>query len=161
MRSTSKTNIDLGYIKSILKYDRGSGEFFWNKKATGRIRKSGLAGSYAWNGRRVINIDGSLWLAHRLAWLYVYGKLPNGDLDHIDRNPQNNRIENLRIVTHRQNHQNRKNNREIIGIYGVQNNKYWAARARVNGKTIYLGCSKDPKVVEKMYSDFVGGLING
>lgn len=60
-------------------------------------------------------------LAHRLAWLLHYGSLPDGEIDHIDGNGLNNRISNLRDVSHRDNLRNIKPVRSASGIKGV----YW------------------------------------
>jgi len=74
--------------------------------------------------------------AHRLAWYLYYGELPKNFIDHIDCNPLNNKIENLRDVTHQQNHFNRNNTNGYCWIKKVQ--KY-EARIVINGKRKHLG----------------------
>ncbi|MDA6380520.1 HNH endonuclease signature motif containing protein [Escherichia coli] len=56
----------------------------------------------------MIMINGKAYPAHRLAWLIVYGTMPDGFIDHINRVRTDNRISNLRLVTHSENMQNRK-----------------------------------------------------
>ena len=84
-------------VKRFLEYNPLTGEFKWRPSNNGRCGKS--AGSIQSNKYVSIRIQGKAYLAHRLAWLITYGKMPKKDIDHIDRNRQNNRIDNLREVT--------------------------------------------------------------
>lgn len=54
------------------------------------------AGALAEDGYRYITIDGQQYPEHEVAWLYVHGQWPDGELEHIDGNRANNRIENLK-----------------------------------------------------------------
>ncbi len=82
------------------------------------------------------------YLLHRLAWLYVYGYLPE-NIDHINHDRSDNRISNLREVTRKENQQNmsmRSDN--VSGVTGVSWDKSrnrWAARIKVDAGYIYLG----------------------
>lgn len=89
-----------------------------------------------------IGIDKSNYLAHRLAWLYVYGTWPDKDIDHIDGNITNNRIQNLRLTTETHNSQNQRQAHKgsysgLLGVYPA--GKRWRAMITVNKKTISLG----------------------
>ena len=82
--------------------------------------------------------------AHRLIWVWHYGNIPdNIQIDHIDRNKKNNRIENLRLVTALENRQNmgvRKDNTSgKKGVYWDKNANKWASAISYNGKKHYLG----------------------
>ena len=82
-------------------------------------------------------------MAHRLAWFYVYGAWPNGDLDHINGDKLDNRIANLREATRKQNMQNvRQHKHNTSGVKGVawhsQRNK-WRAYIFVDYRQIHLG----------------------
>jgi len=73
---------------------------------------------------------------HRLVYQAFVGKIPEGmEIDHIDRNPSNNKLDNLRLVTHQQN---------MFNIYGKGyylnkvSNK-WQAQIRLNYKRIHIG----------------------
>ena len=75
-------------------------------------------------GYVVISINGYRYLAHRLVWTYVYGDYPNGEqpyVDHINGNPSDNRITNLKVSSHASNMRNMKmNTRNTSGIVGVR-----------------------------------------
>lgn len=93
------------YLKKILDYDPASGVFVW--KRANKVRKAGdVAGGKMPSGYARVKIGRCHYLAHRLAWLWVHGKWPANDIDHIDHNPSNNRIKNLRDVSKSENAQN-------------------------------------------------------
>lgn len=96
-------------LKEILNYNPETGVFTWKVRLAPRGPVGAIAGAYsaAGRGRLEIRIGGKLYLGHRLAWFYVYGDMPSGMLDHVDGNPSNNRIDNLRQATIQQNNQNR------------------------------------------------------
>ena len=81
--------------------------------------------------------------AHRLAWLYEYGELPNGVIDHINHDRADNRICNLRDVTNLENHKNRKmhskNTSGATGVHFNNKNKKYRAYICVKGKRKHLG----------------------
>ena len=66
-------------------------------------------------------------------------------VDHIDGNPLNNKIENLRAVTHKQNLRNQKmRSTNTSGVMGVYKHDYgWTARIKVDGVFMHLGLFKD------------------
>lgn len=90
-----------------------------------------------------VRIDGKYYLLHRLAWMYVHGEFPNGDIDHINRVRNDNRLTNLRVVNRCVNQQNRSlqvnNTSGVAGvIYGKKSNS-WIARIKANNKYYHLG----------------------
>lgn len=93
------------------------------------------------NGYYSCNIDGKSYLKHRLIYLMFYGKLPEL-LDHIDRNPLNNRIENIREADKKINSINRNlqsNNKSgYKGVSWNKNSSKWEAYIKVNNKRIHL-----------------------
>lgn len=84
-------------------------------------------------------IDGRFHSAARSIWLFVYGEYPDGEIDHINRKKDDNRIENLRCVTRSVNVTNRdawaSSGRK--GVYAE--GKKWRAQKRMGGKLISLG----------------------
>ena len=73
------------------------------RKEAGTVVCSPTTGKYTY-----ISIYGKRYPAHRLAWLYIYGEWPPDQIDHIDGEPSNNRLDNLRLATNSENQQNRK-----------------------------------------------------
>ena len=83
-------------------------------------------------------IKGKIYREHRLIWMYVYGEMPNGMLDHINRIKSDNRIENLRIVSFSENRQNigklSNNKSGFKGVWFHKVNKNWCASISVDKK---------------------------
>ncbi len=102
-------------------------------------------------------VDGKMQYGHRLAWLHFYGRMPKGCVDHIDGDPANNRIDNLREATVAQNLANaRRPAHNTSGYKGVSwnaKNKCWVAAIMVAQKRIHLGCAKTPEAAHQMYMD--------
>ena len=132
------------WLKEVLHYDENSGEFRWKMDKGSRARAGGVAGNLnKINGYIHIRLDGKLYKAHRLAWLYVHGKFPDNHTDHQNRCKIDNRISNLRDVTNAENQRNRSlNKNSTSGVTGVSwhspLNK-WRANIKIDGKTNHLG----------------------
>ena len=94
-------------VREWLLYLPDTGEFIW-RKDTYRMKSGDRAGSVGEGGYVRIGLDGVVYQAGRLAWFYIYGKWPEGDIDHEDQQPWNNRLSNLRDVPRVVNAQNRK-----------------------------------------------------
>jgi hypothetical protein len=130
-------------LKDVLNYDQDTGIFTWKKRTGSRAAVGNIAGSLRKDEYSRIEISKKKYLSHRLAWLYIYGKFPNDDIDHINGNKSDNRIINLREATCNQNNCNRniqKNNKSgVKGIYKHNQYEKWVAAIRINKKRIYLG----------------------
>lgn len=102
--------MDKHKLREYFVYDEELGLLYWN------IRKSGVpfgqvAGCISEfnEGRRCVGIDNKIYRHSRLVWVYHHGELPDDlEIDHRDRDPTNDRIENLRIANRQQNTRNRK-----------------------------------------------------
>lgn len=110
----------------------------WNAVWAGREAFTAISAS----GHRVGNIDKRTLLAHRVVWKLVHGEEP-GLIDHINRDPTDNRIENLREVTRAQNLLNSPVRKDASsGMRGVKrsrNGARWYAKITQNGKTRHIG----------------------
>lgn len=134
--------IDIEILRQIIEYDPGTGILRWKEKPAHLA--TSLRSLRSWNsrlaGRTALTakdsggylhgtIFGKNVLAHRVAWALHYGQWPQGHIDHINGDIADNRIENLRIVTVRQNARNRKLSvRNRSGKTGVrQQDGLWLA----------------------------------
>ncbi len=96
----------LNELKKRIRYCSETGNFYHINPRIG-IKKGSIAGYQRPNDSYIqIRMEGKSYLAHRLAWLFHYGKYPKGEIDHINRVRNDNRILNLRDVSHFDNMQN-------------------------------------------------------
>lgn len=131
-------------LKELLSYDLETGIFINFTQRSSRAKKNVIAGNKRVDCYIQIGLDKKNHLAHRLAWLYVYGKFPEKHLDRINENPSDNRINNLRLSTNRENSQNiskpNKNNASgYLGVYWNKKDKKWQASITINRKLKNLG----------------------
>jgi hypothetical protein len=138
------------FLNQHIHYDKETGVF---TRVKDHVKKKYLAGSVTGvsrpDGYLQIMIDGKIFLAHRLAWLYEFGEVPSKNIDHINGNKKDNRIENLRSVTQAVNVQNIRKTKGIrthsqfLGVSlankGSCKEKPYKARIVVNSKEIHLG----------------------
>lgn len=120
-----------------LQYDPQTGMFTWSR-AVAQKRAGSIAGGKTGLGYRLISVNGRQYYAHRLAWLAVHGVMPSAQIDHINGNRDDNRIDNLRLATNHQNAWNAKRRRNVL----KGTTKYrgrWVAGITVCGKRYHLG----------------------
>lgn len=122
-------------LESLFIYDPETGVLSWRH---GGKEAGGIQGGYY-----RLTLNGVHYLAHRVIWKIVNGSDPI-QIDHVDGNRTNNRIENLRDVSHQVNAKNRKlyeNNKS--GVHGVSfhnRDDVWQVRIGVGrGKELHLG----------------------
>lgn len=142
-------------VREILSYDPLTGVFVWMARASAKFNgkfAGKVAGSIDDMGYRVIGVDGRLYRAHRLAWLYVHGEWPK-IIDHKDGDRDNNTIANLRLATALQNTANRRGDSRsgYKGVTWQSQIGRWQARIRVKGKNIHLGVFGTAEEASKAY----------
>jgi hypothetical protein len=128
-------------LKEVLRYDPETGVFVWLAKRGCRAAGN-KAGSLDPIGYLYIRVDGEIYGAHRLAWLYAHGVLP-ARMDHCNLVRSDNRLANLRPCTHAQNIRNARKHRDNrSGHKGVtleRKTGKWLARICVDYRILHLG----------------------
>lgn len=132
-------SVSIEKLSALLSYDPQTGHFTRRITTSSNAKTGDIAGTLHKLGYWIISIDGYDFKAHRLAWLYVTGEWPSGDIDHANGIRSDNRFCNLRIATHRQNMANaprRVDSKHGKGVKQIRNR--WQARIGKNG-IIHLG----------------------
>jgi len=147
----------LKWILDNLKYENG--KVMW--KICINRRSKGEAGMLV-SGYRRIRVKGIQLSAHRIAWFLHYGVVPLKQIDHINGNRSDNRIENLREVSARMNACNRPHHRQgrIPGYTWDKSRKKYMSRAWVNGKKIFLGRFDTKEEAIQTYQKFIDEVTN-
>jgi len=134
------------YVREIFNYDPETGILTWKVKKSRNVNIGDAAGCEFKNrsGKRYlrVSINDKLYFTHRIAWLHFNGALHH-EIDHIDGNGLNNKLNNLRDVPRLDNSKNqRKSTRNKSGIVGVcwdRTYNKWRAYIRVNGVLHSIG----------------------
>jgi hypothetical protein len=123
----------------------------WPRRAVG-ITKSNHSGGYV-----TVGVNDRKIFVHRIIWEYYNGPIPAGLLiDHINGIKHDNRIENLRLATSRENQQNRIKHREgkLFGCRYHRHSRKWQAQAWVDGKTRHIGYFNTEQEAHEAYKNF-------
>lgn len=137
--------MDLARLTELLHYDPETGVFTWKvsagKSAVGKVAGHARGSAHAPHYKTIeIGINGRNYRAHRLAWLWTHGTLPEFEIDHIDGDGTNNRINNLRLATHKQNGENiklradNKSGRRGVSFHPASG--LWRARVSHHGREV-------------------------
>jgi hypothetical protein len=116
--------LDQVYLKQL--FDYRDGLLIWKIKPARRTRIGYVAGTVRYDGRRKVRIDSKQYFNSRLVWIWHNGDIPEGlEIDHINRDKSDDRIENLRVVTRIVNIRNKDNYQGNVGYYyHKQDGKY-------------------------------------
>lgn len=132
-------------LRELLDYNPETGVFIWRISRQGHRKAGDTAGYRQPNGYVKITLDQHRVMAHRLAWLYVHGAWPLQHIDHINGDPADNRLANLRDVTPQTNSENerkarpRKNGGTLLGAHWSVTWKRWKSSIITGGKSLHIG----------------------
>lgn len=133
-----------------------TGELFWKRRdahhfcethvwKTWNIRYAHKPALSCINGTgyKAGTVKGTRVPAHRVIWAMTFGEWPSEDIDHINGNRADNRIENLRAVSRQENTKNKATQKnsgsQVSGVMWAKRNEKWRARITVNGRRVDLG----------------------
>lgn len=140
-RSTKYAALTLERLVELVDYDAQTG-IFTRKVATGRMSVGGVMGSPTHGGYIRIVVLQRSYLAHVLAWFIVHKAWPPGPLDHINLDPTDNRITNLRVVSPAENVRHSRikcvNRSGAKGVILTRTGRF-TAQLKLHNKSIYLG----------------------
>lgn len=141
-------------LKAVLAYDAETGIFTWKVRIANCTYVGDVAGGKnAW-GYVKIRTHGLSFGAHRLAWFCVHGVWPSRLIDHINGDPSDNRIANLRDVSLSVNSQNQRSARKdsSTGLLGAHRYRgRFIAKLGVGGRTIRFGVHDTPEAAHAAY----------
>ncbi len=131
--------------KELFRYDGVTGHLFWREFRNG-VNSGKPAGYESSNGRKSywkIRVDGKNYRAHRLVWIVCKGEIPSLEIDHINGDSLDNRIENLRLVTRNENAQNQMRSRlpesGVCGVRWCKRRSKWVAIVQHNNRRYFVG----------------------
>ena len=142
-------------LKEYFQYNPETGLFIWKVFRGGGSPKIGtIAGTPHEDGYVKIKVNGKIYSAHRLAWLYMTGSFPTQEIDHTNGDGADNRFSNLREASRTENNRNtkvRKNN--TSGFKRVSKNRHgkWVSHIHVEGRQHYLGSFDTPEAAHEAY----------
>ncbi len=145
-------------LKNLLNYNPDTGVFTRRIKFR-HLSAESIVGCVGTGGYLQCSLDSRMYKLHRLAWLYVYGKWPADQIDHINHIPTDNRICNLREVSCAENHHNRarrtKSSSGYLGVNWHKRDKCWQAHIEINGKRHHLGyyANLDEAIAVRKYAE--------
>jgi hypothetical protein len=159
-----ESNLCQKNLKELLSYNEETGEFYWLRRPdlnrASKIFNSKYAGKRAGvespRKYRYIRMRGiGFFSESRLAWLYVTGQWPSGEIDHINGDPSDNRFVNLRVASRSQNGANRgihsNNQSGFKGVTKARNK--WTAEVSFQKKKLRLGRFNTP---QEAYAAYLG-----
>lgn len=148
-------------LRKLLRYEPETGKLYWRERDARMFKNNNASSAKSWNtmyggkeagticgkGYRSVAIFAKIYIGHRLIWAIQTGRWPSDQIDHIDGEKLNNRLNNLREVSSHINSINaRMNSANTSGHAGVYLNKrssMWCAQIKFKGRTYHLGSSKN------------------
>lgn len=144
-------------LHELLEYEPDTGLLRWRVAQSRRVKAGDIAGTPSSNGYINVQVDGKLYLSHRLIWTMQTGEWPplGTEIDHRDRDKHNNRWSNLRLATRAQNIINRgigrNNTSGFRGVSLYRPLNKWRARISHKGNQIALGYYDTPEEAGEAY----------
>lgn len=153
--SLGEAPLDAERLRELLSYNPETGVFVWKKNLNRTDLTGKRAGTLHKNRYRRIKIGDRLYREHRLVWLYVHGRWPSFDIDHINNNGMDNRLSNLREATKSQNMANaigwKNNTSGFRGVFLRRDTGKYRVIIGKDGKLLRFGQFADPVAAYEVY----------
>lgn len=151
--------VSISELEEYLRYDELTGELFWIKQPSTKIKIGSKAGSLSANKKYLrVGFKGKQYYLHRVVWALYYKEWPTKAIDHRDQNPFNNTISNLRSCNYQENNRNKSSDKDAVssfkGVYWHKGGKKWNAAAKVDGKQVHLGVFNTELEAAAAYDNF-------
>lgn len=142
------------YLRTLLRYDPATGKLYWRERGREQFKTikgwqtfdrffaGKEAGGVRGREKRVyLKLPEGVFMAHRIAWTMYHGSPPEHVVDHIDGDPSNDRINNLRAVSFAVNGRNRRapsnNTSGVSGVSWYTRAARWRGNVRMDGKVVW------------------------
>lgn len=136
------TDVKSKIIHDFFEANFETGQVYWKARRGTKIRAGDEAGCIDSLGRWKLCCQGFTFRRYQVIWCLKHGAFPENQIDHINRNPLDDRLSNLRLVTNEVNSWNKglnsNNTSGAKGVYLNSRGKY-IANIHIKGKTKYLG----------------------
>ena len=142
-------------VKTLYSYQPETGLLIWvgSKQPTRNGKRAGFSHPL---GHRYVRVGRHNYKEHRIAWLLYYGEWPKDQIDHVNGDPSDNRIGNLRAATSSQNQANKgiqKNNSTGFKGVGFRPDRGFFAVIKKDRKSHYLGSFATAEEAHFAYAD--------
>ena len=142
-------------VRKLFDYNPRTGDLVWAAPRSRRVKAGDVVGARSKTPYVLVGIGQRVYVAHRIVWLWVYGELPNRDIDHRDGNPRNNRLTNLRLADRSENAQNMglksSNTSGFPGVSLCRTTGRWRATITLRRKVTRLGRFDTAEEAHKAY----------
>jgi len=152
-------------LKKIIHYSAETGHFTWLISPSKNVKRGDMAGCISNDTLYMkIRINKKQYSAHRLAFLYMTGKWPENQIDHINHIRNDNKWSNLREATSTENNRNqsisKSNKSGFTGVYWSKLERKWKAQIKINNKVIGLGTfiDKEKAILKRQIANILFGF---
>jgi hypothetical protein len=152
-------SIEINVLKEYLSYDPLTGVITWVKSPGRGVPLGTKAGCLRYDGYLLVRVFKKNYYFHRLAWALQTGEWPDKQVDHIDKNRQNNTFDNLRLASRSENQRNKNSAKnsssKYLGVCFHKHNKKWQAQGiGQDSKNAYLGQYETEEEAAKAYNEY-------
>lgn len=149
-------NLTRERLREALSYSPETGHFTWLIRPAKNVKVGAIAGGRTTTGYLLIGLDGENFLAHRLAYFYMYGVWPSRHIDHVNGVRSDNRAENIREASTEENMQNLRTaplgaKSPLLGVSPNRNGTAFRSFIKVKGKQHYLGTHPTEELAHAAY----------